>query len=86
MNGINLRALLRFLLVHPWRLPVVAIAGWRLRRRRWWLRAPFLPLPDGHYWHFRMITAVGERGGPLSDDEVVSAATWSRRQRSERER
>jgi hypothetical protein len=84
VNGISLRELTRYLCRHPSAVPVVMRAGWRLRARRWWRRPPFLPLPGGSYWHFRMMTATGSASATLSAREVVDAATWSLRQRKER--
>jgi hypothetical protein len=84
MNGIDLREMARFLSRHPSKVPVVMRAGWRLRARQWWRRAPFLPVPGESYWHFRMITAAGSTSGTLSAREVVDAATWSLRPRVKR--
>ena len=56
-------------------------AGWRLRRRSWWLRPPFLPVPDPAYWHFRMVTANGSAAVGVSANEMVDAAKWSLRQK-----
>ncbi len=66
---------------HPGDIGAVTVAGWRLRRSRWWASPPFLPLPDENYWHFRMITAYGEDDAAPTVDDVVAAARWSRRQR-----
>lgn len=81
MNGADFTGLARYLLRHPARVPVVLRAGWRLRADRWWRHAPFLPLPDRHYWDFRMMTATGSIEGQLSVREMVDAAVWSSRQR-----
>ena len=55
-------------------------AGWRLRRKKWWRRAPFLPLPDPEYWRFRIATLGADAGTPLTPAAVVDAAKWSLRQ------
>ena len=34
--------------------------GWAFRRREWWRKAPFLPLPDRSYLAWRMYTAYGD--------------------------
>ena len=34
--------------------------GWRFRRRHWWRRAPFLPVPAREYVRWRMYTAYGD--------------------------
>jgi hypothetical protein len=81
VNGVDRKGLTRYLLRHPSQLAAVAGAGWRLRARRWWRRAPFLPLPDQKYWNFRMVTATGSSNGPMRIEDVIHAAQWSRRQR-----
>lgn len=62
---------------HLW--PTAIGQMWRLRRRRWWRRPPFLPVPDSDYWRFRMITQYGGDGtGPASADDVVAYLEWVR--------
>jgi hypothetical protein len=84
MSGINLRDLARYLVHHPLEVAVVVRAGWRLRARRWWLAAPYLPLPGESYWRFRMVTATGSTSEVLSPRDIVDAATWSLLQREGR--
>ena len=81
MTGAARRALVIYLLGHPADAMVVARAGWRLRRRRWWRRAPFLPVPDSAYWSFRMKTAFGDEVVSPAPRELVAAARWSVQQR-----
>jgi hypothetical protein len=51
--------------------------AWRFRRRRWWRRAPFLPLPDPTYLGWRLHTAYGKyRGAPPASD-VIRYARWA---------
>jgi hypothetical protein len=51
---------------------------WAFRRRRWWARAPFLPLPDRDYLAWRLHTAYGdERPLPPAED-VIRFARWRR--------
>ena len=50
----------------------------RLSRRGWWRRAPFLPVPGAAYWQFRLVTAFGGRGGTMSSDDVVAYLRWCR--------
>jgi len=52
--------------------------AWAFRRRRWWTRAPFLPLPDREYLRWRMYTAYGDENAvpPLGD--VIGFARWRR--------
>jgi len=73
------RGLGRYLLRHPLDIVVIARAGLRLRRKGWWHRAPFLPLPDAKYWEFRMSTVNGT-SGTVSAKDVVAAAKWSLQQ------
>lgn len=54
--------------------------GWRFRRRRWWSRAPFLPLPDPTYLRWRMHTAYGEHDAVPPARDVVRYARWAVRQ------
>ncbi|OYV60085.1 MAG: hypothetical protein B7Z69_05260 [Actinobacteria bacterium 21-73-9] len=69
---------------HPGDVAALARAGWRLRRRGWWRRWPFLPVPDRVYWRFRVATATGREDGCLGVDEVVRAARWSVSQKRRR--
>jgi hypothetical protein len=80
VNGVDLKELSQYLARHPSKLPVVLRAGWRLRARRWWRHAPFLPLPDKAYWDFRLVTVTGSLSGTLSIEEILDAARWSVRQ------
>jgi len=70
--------LLPHALAHP-RLGLDLLrAGWAFRRRDWWRRAPFLPLPDRTYLRWRMYTAYGDEAAvpPLRD--VIGFARWRR--------
>jgi len=63
--------------------PKTAIAlvrvGWRFRRRGWYARFPFLPLPATEYVRWRMYTAYGdERAVPPAAD-VIRYARWATR-------
>lgn len=65
-------------LVNP-RLAVDLVrTGWAFRRRDWWRKPPFLPLPDRTYLRWRMYTAYGDELAvpPLRD--VVAFARWRR--------
>lgn len=52
--------------------------GWAFRRRHWWRRAPFLPVPDRTYLRWRMDTAYGDPGAVPPLDDVISFARWRR--------
>ena len=51
---------------------------WAFRRRAWWRKPPFLPLPDREYLRWRMYTAYGDEAAipPLHD--VIGFARWRR--------
>ena len=51
--------------------------AWRFRRRGWWHRAPFLPLPATEYVRWRMHTAYGDAGAIPSADDVERYALWA---------
>jgi hypothetical protein len=59
-------------------------ALFRLARRGWWRRAPFLPLPGDSYWRFRLETAYGGDGSAteLTREDVVAYLRWCQRSRS----
>ena len=52
--------------------------AWSFRRRRWWARAPFLPLPDREYLRWRMYTAYADEAAVPPLDDVVRFARWRR--------
>lgn len=52
--------------------------GWAFRRRRWWARPPFLPLPDRTYLGWRMYTAYADERAVPPVDDVVRFARWRR--------
>ena len=62
---------------HPslWLTAVVQLM--RLAPRGWWRRAPFLPLPDPAYLHFRLQTQYGE-DRPAEPSDVVTYLHWCR--------
>ena len=66
------------------RNPAVAAAllrvGWRFRRRDWWRRAPFLPLPAREYVRWRMHTAYGAYDAVPPAEDVIRYALWAVRE------
>lgn len=70
------RGLTAYLARHPSHLVVLLRVGWRFRASGWWRHAPYLPLPDAHYWHFRMVT-FGGAASPLTPAAMVQAAQWA---------
>jgi hypothetical protein len=53
-------------------------AAWAFRRRGWYRRPPFLPLPDAEYLRWRMYTAYADEGAVPPADDVVRFARWRR--------
>lgn len=58
--------------------PAALAALVRLVPRRWWCRAPFLPVPDAAWWAFRMETAYGSPDAVPTAEDVVSYLRWCR--------
>ncbi|MBV6522166.1 MAG: hypothetical protein MNPFHGCM_02312 [Gemmatimonadaceae bacterium] len=54
--------------------------AWRFRRRRWYARPPFLPVPDRAYVEWRMHTAYGSHDAVPPIEDVIRYARWLRRQ------
>ncbi len=52
--------------------------AWAFRRRGWWARAPFLPLPDRAYLRWRMYTAYADEEAVPPVDDVIRFARWRR--------
>lgn len=51
--------------------------GWRFRRRGWYRRFPFLPVPAGDYVRWRMYTAYGDESVVPPADDIVRYARWA---------
>ncbi|MGH7525285.1 MAG: hypothetical protein ACREMX_01120 [Gemmatimonadales bacterium] len=52
--------------------------AWAFRRREWWARPPFLPLPDRVYLRWRMYTAYADENAVPPPEDVVRFARWRR--------
>ena len=52
--------------------------AWAFRRRDWYRRAPFLPLPDPAYLRWRMYTAYADEQAIPPADDVMRFARWRR--------
>ena len=50
---------------------------WHFRRRRWFVRPPFLPLPSGDYVRWRMYTAYGDERAVPPVDDMIRYAHWA---------
>lgn len=58
-------------------LDLVSLA-WVMRRRAWYARAPFLPLPPREYVEWRLYTAYGDEHAVPPIDDVLRLARWRR--------
>jgi hypothetical protein len=65
---------------HPSTGVALLRGAWRFRRRSWWRRVPFLPLPDRTYLRWRMHTAYGEHDTVPPADDVIRYARWAVRE------
>jgi len=52
--------------------------AWAFRSRRWWTRAPYLPVPDRIYLRWRMYTAYADEEAVPPLEDVVRFARWRR--------
>jgi len=52
--------------------------AWAFRRREWWGKAPFLPLPDRTYLAWRMYTAYADENAVPPIEDVIRFARWRR--------
>lgn len=76
-TSLTLRLTLRAV-VNP-RLAVDLLrTAWAFRRRDWWRKAPFLPLPDRAYLRWRMYTAYGDEAAVPPVRDVLGFARWRR--------
>jgi hypothetical protein len=57
----------------------LARVAWRFRRRDWYRRFPFLPLPATEYVRWRMHTAYGRDDAVPPARDVVRYARWATR-------
>lgn len=51
--------------------------AWRFRRRHWFRKPPFLPIPDRNYLRWRMLTAYGDADAVPSAEDVARYARWA---------
>lgn len=50
--------------------------AWRFRRRGWYRRPPFLPLPSRPYVRWRLYTAYGDADAVPPAEDVIRYARW----------
>jgi hypothetical protein len=65
---------------HPATGGALLRVAWRFRRRYWWRRFPFLPLPAGEYVRWRMHTAYGDDDAIPPLDDIERYARWAVRE------
>ena len=71
----------RLALRRPSLLPALLGAAWAFRRRGWYRRPPFLPLPSTAYLRWRMDTAYGDPDAVPPPDEAGRFLRWAARMR-----
>jgi len=64
-------------LARPKLLFYMAATAWRFRRRGWYRRPPFLPLPSNDYVAWRMYTAYGREDAVPSIEEAERYFRWA---------
>ncbi len=52
--------------------------AWSMRRRGWYARVPFLPIPPAEYMRWRMYTAYGDESAVPPVKDVLRFARWRR--------
>ncbi len=62
---------------HPATGLALVRVGWRFRRRDWYKRPPFLPLPARAYVRWRMYTAYGDEHFVPPPEDVTRYARWA---------
>jgi hypothetical protein len=76
-TGVTFRAVVA-VLVRPslWGTAIVQV--FRLARRRWWARPPFLPVPDRDYLRFRLETQYGDPDHSIEPLDLLTYLRWCR--------
>mgnify|MGYP001552310951 FL=1 len=62
---------------HPSLAVDLARVSWRFRNRRWYLKPPFLPVPDRDYVRWRMDTADGSPDAIPSVSDAERYVRWA---------
>ncbi len=75
------RDMLGVALRRPTAWPALLGLAWAARRRGWWRRPPFLPLPPASYLRWRMETAYGAADAAAPLEETVRYLRWAARMR-----
>ena len=69
-------------LTRPPLLMLVLKTAWQFRRRDWYRRPPFLPLPPADYVRWRLHTAYGDEHSWPTANELDAYLRWVARMRS----
>jgi len=67
----------------PRMIPFLLRAAWAFRRRAWYRKPPFLPLPPRSYLSWRLDTAYGDPAATPPIDDFERYIVWSARMRRE---
>jgi hypothetical protein len=70
--------LVRRALLRPRLAADLLSAVWAFRRRDWYRKPPFLPLPPREYIRWRMYTAYGDEQAVPRPEDVMRFARWRR--------
>lgn len=65
---------------HPATGAALLRVAWRFRRRGWWRRPPFLPVPATDYVRWRMHTAYGDYDVVPPAEDVIRYVRWAVRE------
>lgn len=64
------------LLTRPKMIPAALRAAAALAPRRWWAKAPFLPIPDKGFVEFRQATANGDPNSRIDLEDFFDWLQW----------
>lgn len=73
--------MLGLILTRPTLIPAALGLAWAARRRGWYRRPPFLPLPPASYLRWRLDTAYGDPEAAPPPDDTDRYLRWARRMR-----